>query len=524
MISHKNNRQVESRPVPSKENKMPTEYDVVIIGSGLGGLVCGALLAREGWSVCLLEKNKQIGGTLQTFARDKVVCDSGIHYVGGLDDGQNLNQFFKFLGIMSKLKLKKLDENVVDAISFEGDDKVYKLAQGYENFIRMLLTDFPEEEIAIRNYCDKIKEVCAHFPLYNLQFQEDYVSSPSLEMDVKKTIEGITSNKKLQQVLAGNNLLYIAIPDQTPFYVHALVINSYIQSAYRFVDGGAPVAKHLSHEITSRGSVVKKHSHVHQLVEVNGLIQYAELQDGTRYYGKKFISNLHPKKTIELTKTNLFKKAYLSRISKLENSTSTFIVSVVLKKNTFPYLNYNYYHFADDDVYASWNHTSETWPKGYALFCTYSSKTTDFADGVTLMTFMHFNEMKQWEHTQNTVGIPKSRGADYDQFKKEKAEKLFDSVEKQFPGFRNCISTFYCATPLTLRDYVGNDDGSIYGVLKDYKEPLRTFISPQTKIPNLLLTGQNLNLHGMLGVTVTAIVTCSKLLGMEYLLKKIKNA
>src|SRR5688572_24100939 len=129
------------------------QYDAVIIGSGLGGLASGAILAKEGYKVCILEKNQQIGGTLQTFVRDKVIFDSGVHYVGGLEKGQNLYQLFKFLGIMDKMKLRKMDEDVFDAILFADDPKVYKYAQGYDNFIRVLAADFPEEEAAIRKYC-----------------------------------------------------------------------------------------------------------------------------------------------------------------------------------------------------------------------------------------------------------------------------------------------------------------------------------------------------------------------------------
>ena len=69
-------------------------YDIVIIGSGIGGLVCGGILSREGYRVCVLEKNKQIGGSLQTFSREKEIFDSGVHYIGGLNKGQNLYQIF----------------------------------------------------------------------------------------------------------------------------------------------------------------------------------------------------------------------------------------------------------------------------------------------------------------------------------------------------------------------------------------------------------------------------------------------
>ena len=54
-------------------------YDYVIIGSGLGGLISAVILAKEGKKVCVLEKNNQYGGNLQTFVREKVIFDTGVH-------------------------------------------------------------------------------------------------------------------------------------------------------------------------------------------------------------------------------------------------------------------------------------------------------------------------------------------------------------------------------------------------------------------------------------------------------------
>ena len=75
---------------------MDKKYDVVIVGSGLGGLVSAVILAKEGKRVCVLEKNNQYGGNLQTFVRDKTIFDTGIHYIGGLSEGQNLYKYFKY--------------------------------------------------------------------------------------------------------------------------------------------------------------------------------------------------------------------------------------------------------------------------------------------------------------------------------------------------------------------------------------------------------------------------------------------
>ena len=82
------------------------QYDTVIIGSGLGCLLCAVMLAKEGKKVCVLEKNRQIGGCLQTFAFHKKVFDACVHYIGGLGEGHTLHRIFEYAGIMDALPLK----------------------------------------------------------------------------------------------------------------------------------------------------------------------------------------------------------------------------------------------------------------------------------------------------------------------------------------------------------------------------------------------------------------------------------
>jgi all-trans-retinol 13,14-reductase len=499
-------------------------YDAVIVGSGLGGLVCGVILAKEGKKVCILERNKQIGGTLQTFVRNRIIFDSGVHYVGGLDKGQNLYQLFQYLGIMDKLKLKKMDEDCFDAIVFKGDPTIYKYAQGYPQFIESLVNQFPEEREAIQKYCDGIREICSKFPLYNLRSGDYFEKVGVLEIDTQTFIESLTKNKRLQNVLAGTSMLYAGAPYKTPLYVHALVVNSYIESAWRFLDGGSQIARLLTREITRRGGVVLKRQEVVSLEEENGKIAYAETKEGVRYFGDLFISNVHPVQTLSMVKADLIKKVYRNRIESLENSISTFYVNVIMKKDSFKYLNHNYYHFVEDDAWCLLNYDDQSWPKGYAMFLSAARNNESYAEAVTLMTYMRYDEVKQWHETFNTVTEEGNRGEDYEHFKKEKAEKLFDVVEDKFPGFKDAIQSYYAATPLTLRDYTGTSDGSLYGIAKDYREPMKTFVSPRTKIPNLYLTGQNLNLHGVLGVTVSAVLTCSEIVGLKYLLENIRNA
>jgi len=117
-------------------------YDVVVIGSGLGGLVTALLLAQEGKKVCVLEKNNQYGGNLQTFVRDKTIFDTGVHYIGGLGPGENLARYFTYLDVLKDLDLEQMDKDGTDLIAFENDTARYPLAQGYEHFVEKLLPYF----------------------------------------------------------------------------------------------------------------------------------------------------------------------------------------------------------------------------------------------------------------------------------------------------------------------------------------------------------------------------------------------
>ncbi len=499
-------------------------YDFVIIGSGLGGLECGYILADEGYSVCVLEKNHQLGGNLQVFSREKVAFDTGVHYIGGLEEGQNLYQMFKYFGLMDKLNLVKMDARF-DRITFNGDKQEYYHAQGYDAFAKSLIEQFPEEKGAIDEYCKTVQEICAHFPLYNLEYsQESYLEDKVLGIGVKEYLENLTPNKTLQAVLAGSNMLYAGIAGKTPLYVHALIVNTYIESSFRCVDGGAQIAKHLAKSIRKMGGQVLKRTEIVRFEYDDKRISCAVAEDGQRFYGENFISNIHPQDTLDMVEDGRVRKAYVNRIKSLENSVSAFILNIVCKPGTFEYQNYNYYHHKDLDVWKSVDEDADTWPSSYMFSTPAHSQNQKYAKGIIILAYMKYSEVKQWENSLRTVVKPSERGEGYEQFKKGKEEVLLKEVEKKFPNIRSCIKSMYSSTPLTYRDYIGNSDGSIYGVVKDYNAPLKTFITPKTKIPNLYLTGQNINLHGILGVSISSLVTCSEFIDKKFLLEKIRKA
>ncbi|WP_405573554.1 phytoene desaturase family protein [Winogradskyella sp. Asnod2-B02-A] len=505
---------------------MKSHYDVVIVGSGLGGLVSAIILAKEGYSVCVLEKNNQYGGNLQTFVRNKTIFDTGVHYIGGLDKGQNLYQYFKYIDILDEITLKKLDEDGFDLVTFDDDPTEYKHAQSYKKFIEILTEQFPEEESAIVSYCEKLQETCSSFPLYNLKQGKPYYDDTEVfQLQAKPYINSLTENKKLQAVLAGTNFLYAGDGERTPFYVHALTINSYIESSYRCVNGGSQITKALIKKLKAHGGETYKHHQVVNFGFDDGKITSAICANGKEIKGDLFISNIEPKLTLDLVGKDKFRKSYTNRIDQIESTIAAFSLYIVLKPNSFKYQNKNFYHFKDPDkVWDVHKYTKESWPEGYMVSMAIKKNMDDYGDNMTVMTYMHYDEVKPWVDTFNTVANKNERGQTYEEFKTEKAEKLIVELEKKFPNIRDCIQEIYTSTPLSYRDYIGSNRGSMYGYVKDVNRPMLSYVSPKTKIKNLLFTGQSLNMHGILGVTIGAVMTCSEIIGKDYLLNKVLEA
>jgi all-trans-retinol 13,14-reductase len=491
------------------------KYDAVIIGSGLGGLQCAYILAKEGYNVCVLEKNPVAGGCLQTFRRHSTVFDTGMHYIGSMDDGQILNRFFRYFGLTGKLRLKRMDENGYDAVRFR--DGEYLFPMGEERLKDTMLGYFPGEKNAILKYTGKLRDVSMTYKF------DDPEGIRTSYMDFLKTgfddfLNSITTNNTLKNVLLGLSPLYAGVKDKTPLYIPMIIHASYNSSAYRFIDGGSQIADLLTASIRASGGTILCNTEVTGMSFNRTTMSAVEVNGSESIEGRYFISNIHPKKFLSIAPDAPFRPAYRHRLSSIEETSGIFTLYLSMKKKTFPYMNRNFYVFRNCNVWECSSYNEKDWPKSYMMHISPSPDDQDYAVAITVNSFMKWSDVTAWENT--TVG---RRGESYNDFKNERAERLLEMVEADFPGIRSKIDTWYTSTPLTYRDYTGAWKGSIYGILKDFRDPLGTMIIPKTSIGNLFFTGQNINVHGVIGVTVCSILTCMELTGSPDLINKIRK-
>ena len=480
---------------------------VVIIGSGLGGLECGYILAKAGMQVTVLEKEHQPGGCLQTFPRGGLQFDTGLHYVGGLDENGSLRPLFDYFGLMD-LPWRQLDKDCFDEIWI--GDRRFAFAQGHERFVETLTEAFPKEREHLKTYVEMLRQVGLHIwdSLSDREAEEVY-SRSLFAQSAWGWLEETIEDPLLRNVLSGTSLKMQLDRERLPLYVFAQINNSFIQSAWRLVGGGGQIADRLVEQIEQFGGRVRTQSEVTELIEQEGRITEVVINGEERIACDWVISDAHPALTLDLVKdSSVLRGIYRRRIDRLENSVGMFTVNIRLLPNALRYENKNrYIHAEDADL---WNVRTDRVES--VLMHYYPGE-----QAIDLLTPMRKGDLPEAESSK-----PGHRGAAYEQFKREKAAECIRFVSRRLPALAGAVDAFWTSTPLTYEYYTGSREGSAYGITKDWQSPMTTVLSPRTPIENLLLTGQSLNLHGVLGTSMTSLFTAAELIGKEKIRQEFK--
>ncbi len=510
----------------------------VIIGSGLGGLECGLILARSGYDVTVLEKHPvSIGGCLQSFCRraapamtadgkaepcpQTLTFDTGFHYVGALDEGQSLHRIFAYFGLLD-LPWKRMDEDCVDEIVVDGQS--YPLASGYDNFVERLAEHFPKERDGLQKYVAFLKDVGDNIfrPLGPVSDGPNPLFGRSAKAFVEETI----SDPTLRCVLEGA-FMRCPVNEATPLYTFAQINDSFIRSAWRLEGGGQQIAERLAEQIRALGGKVLTGAEVIAIEQMAGAVSGVRVRRhgavtvpfggpltaktaqnavtvpnfGTPTApatstapGAEFlpadivVSDIHPAATVALIGRDApVRKVYRDRISTLENGRGVFTANIALKPGTLPYLNKNIFIQQGLNRLMIHFYLPEKSDAGYA------------------------------DHLDLIMPVDAAPGPDspraYAQWKEARLQEALDLAESRLPDLRTAISAIWTSTPHTWEQFTGSPGGSAFGIQKDWRNPIGTLLSPRTPLKGLFLTGQNLNLHGLLGVSITSFLSCREILG-----------
>ena len=498
------------------------KQEIIIIGAGLGGLFTGAILSKEGFRVTILEKNATVGGGLQTFQRFGEHFDTGMHVIGGLQPNGSVWKICRYLDILHGIKVRDVDDACTDRLYFAEDCTYYRIGKGREGFVDSLAESFPKERENLERYVDAVFSLAAKVDLFNLRPSRGqtslFVESNDLLMSADDFIAQFTHDKRLRSVLAYMNPLYGGRAHETPTYIHAIISTLYIKGASRFVGGSDHFAMLLANLIKNNGGQVLPNQEVEWLEVNNRKIDYVKTKTGELFPADYYISDIHPCSLFRMTDEKAFPKSYRDRLNSIPNTHSAFSLYIKLKPNSFPYINHSEYYMTKYEDVWNFSKIDRPWPLGFLMMTPPNENQGEFATKVIITAPMPFEMVKKWEHT--TVG---HRGKEYEEWKDDRSRELLEKMEELFPGFGNAIDRINTSSPLTIRDFYGVKEGSICGYAKNCQHIALSQVPVITKISNLLLTGQNNNLHGFCGVPLTAINTCEAILGINYVVNKINE-
>lgn len=495
---------------------------VVIVGGGLGGLFSGAFLAKNGYDVTVLEKNVIIGGGLQCFTRKGKTFEAGMHILGGFQDGGSLYKICNYLGILPLLDIEHVDPACIDEVYFESTGETYKIGGGKEGFIKSLSAYFPDEENGIRKYVDRLWSLSAELPLYFLKDDCKTLTTHSEEQlwAADKFISTFISDPKLRSLLAYLNPLYGGEAGHTPNFIHALINKLFIEGSSRFRGGSQQLADALKCVIESFGGKVINNSKVQRIDVENHRATSVVTARGTSYECDHVIFSLHPSALSHMLPAHTLRPGYIKRVDTAPNTYSAFSVYIDLKPGKFPNIPHPCYYLDDYDV--MWNQGNcncGSTSKAFIYLTPAEHTGSSFANRLIVYSPLLYKEVQQWENT--SVG---KRGKEYETWKQSYADGIIEKLESRHPGLKDAIENIYTSTPLTIRDFYGTKEGSVFGIRKDCQNIMFSHIPIRTRVKNLIMTGQNINLHGICGVPLTAIQTCESLMGTNTLRHLINEA
>lgn len=495
-------------------NESPT---TIIIGAGLSGLQTALLLAQQGLKVTVVEQGQQLGGCLQQYKRKKNHYDTGFHYVGSLNSGEMLHRLFDRYNLLN-LPWQKLDEDCFDEVIM--NNTVYHFPMGIDRFFDYFIQLFPKEKSALCDFKQILIQIGESIEKsIDTTHSRQPQDNPYYEISAYQFIEDSFKDTLLKKLLVANAFKMDLDPNTLPLYIYAQISYSYIQSSWRLYGGGQTLIDQLEKQLIHLGVNIIRKSKVTQLFVENKIVTQVEINNKQILTADWIISSAHPQTTLSWIKQeNVIRKSYVKRINQLENSMGLFTASITLKPKMIEYVNHNI--FINKDSVDFWH--KENNHCGEALFISMNAlnpeqqKSLDkgeiqYAETLDILTYMPWDELKTFEDSTTH-----HRQQQYTALKEKYLQTCIQQALKRFPNLKEAIQDVYTSTPLTYAHYVSVPQGGAYGLKKDYKNPLTSFLVPQTPITNLLLTGQNISIHGILGVSITSLLTSN------YLLHKIQ--
>ena len=518
------------------ERSQAQRWDVIVVGSGLGGLTTAAYLAANGMRTLVLEQYDVVGGCSHVFRRRRQFeFDVGVHYLGDCGPGGVIPTILRGVGLDQKIEFLPMEREGFDTLVFP--ELTFRVRAGWDRYLQDLIDVFPEQQRALRRCVGLLRKIAeqamaAGVPRGALDLLTAPLRSPALVRWSRRTVADLFGacalSEQAQAVLAGESGTYGAPPSRASVLMHAVMMDHYLRSGGYYPRGGGQViAAHLLDVVRSHGGRVRTHARVEQILIEGGRASGVRLLGGETLRAPVVVSNADLKRTcLELVGPEHLSRRTLRRLRSMRMALPLFCVYLGLDVDLRERLaNSNYLIFPSWDVEQPYADCyAGRFPERSPVYLTSASvkdpHTAALAPrGCSSLEIMAMAPASHgfWQVEDGpAAGERYSRKAGYRALKADVAERLIDGAAELLPDIREHIVWQEAATPITLERYTLASGGTSYGLEHSPDQWGLRRPRSRTAIAGLFLVGAStFYAHGVVGVMLGGVACAGAVLGRD---------
>jgi all-trans-retinol 13,14-reductase len=487
--------------------KPVTGKNIVIIGSGVGGLSAGIILAQLHYNVTIVEKNPLPGGLMRSYRRSGIECPVGVHYVGALGEDEPLGKMFRFMGIgVADLFERMGQDGVIDRYIFDKFTFDFPVSiDAYENNLRSM---FPQDAVAIDVIIKDLREISGRMRETSfLLNQADPFQSIDYFTPMGEYLQKLNASKGLQDVLSLPSQLIGVLMPECPVIFHNMILAGYLFSSWRLKENGSKMADVFAARFKNLGGKIITNNGVAKILLKEKKVAGVRLESGEDLSADAVVAAIHPKVLLTLLEPQALRSSLQERILNLKETDGVIVVQISVDALAHQELTHNIYRL----------HTDENGFIKEGIFYQVRRGNGSGANLLSIITKSLYGEWSDWEGTKTG-----KRGPEYENKKLTIANELLRKADDLFGGLKNAriVDVF---TPLTLRDYVNCPEGSCYGVLRSAGQLLKIASLNNIPLSGLCLAGQNALSPGVLGTILGSFNAAKQIVGVERLAQELKR-
>jgi prolycopene isomerase len=474
-----------------------SEYPTVIIGAGLGGLVCGAYLAKQGIPVTIVEQHSIPGGYATSFDRAEGKFSFEVSLHGTSINNNGAARILKDIDVLDKLNLVELPE-------------VYRLKapnlditvpqKNPELYIQDLAKHFPDEAEGIRGFVEEMLGIADEVDtlsrnqgkflklLFPLQYRKMWNVRNKTLADL---MGDYVKNPELQNLLAALWGYFGLPPSKLSGFYYANATGGYLKNgSYYIKHRSQDLSNAIAEVIESHGGNILYDSPVNQILVKNGEVQGVELEDGDRFPARAVVSNASARATFkQLLAGNELPRDYTSKLETYKPSISSFVVWLGLNRDIRGKVK-GFSTFVASGLGPEAEYQlclQGEIEKGSFGVAVYDNIFEGYSQpGTTTLQLIFLCGYEPWR--QYEADYKNGRKAAYNAEKSRWTDVLVRRAEKELiPGLSSMIEVQETGTPLTNWRYTGNTDGAIYGFEQSMDNAYMNRINNRTPVKGLYL-------------------------------------